>query len=92
MTHGLGEGREDGYFVFFGEGIEKGVVLEVDLLETLLETDPSAILLRLCGCVASGKHYSIAKRVEMITGGSVDIFKLGSICCGIIENRRKVSL
>ena len=46
LAHGLGEDREDDYFVFVGEGIKEGIVLEIDLLEKLLETDSSAILFR----------------------------------------------
>ena len=48
LAHGLGEGEEDGdfVFVFVGEGIEERIVLEIDLLEDFLEVNPSAILLR----------------------------------------------
>jgi len=77
-----------------GEGVKEGIMLEVDLLEKRLETDPSAILLRWCAsrcCVASGSRCSISKRVETITGGSGEILKLGGIWLGIMEKRRKVS-
>ena len=46
LEHGLGEGEEDGNFVFVGERIEKIIVVKIHLLEKCLEADPSAILLR----------------------------------------------
>ena len=46
LAHGLGDGGEDGDFVFVGEIIEERIVLEMDFLKEFLETNPGAILLR----------------------------------------------